>query len=135
VRRTRTPPPRPRPPPRARAEAKASGLYRNATWDLVDKSAEEGFDLARVAVEDLPEEMRAMDLDARKAHLEKKRAEREAIQAKIRDLGEKRRAHVKEEMSKRGLDDSKALDRAVRDAVREQAAEKGFVFEGAPASR
>ena len=113
-----------------KAEAKASGLYRNATWDLVDRSAEAGFDLEKVRAEDLPEEMRAMDLEAKKAHLAKKRAEREAIQAKIRDLGEKRRAHVKEEMSKRGLDDSKALDRAVRDGRHRQHERSGMAVHG-----
>jgi hypothetical protein len=113
----------------ARAEAKGSGLYRNAAWDLVDRMDEPGFDLAALPAADLPEEMRKMDLPARREHLAKKRAEREAIRVRIQELGAKRQAHVREEMARKGLDDSKALDRAVRDAVREQAVEKGFSFE------
>jgi len=73
--------------------------------------------------------MRALDLEGKKAFLAKKKAERAEIQGRIKDLGAKRQAHVVEEMAKKGLDDSKALDRAVRDAVREQAGEKGFEFE------
>src|SRR5262245_17127481 len=112
----------------ARAESKASGLYR-AAWDLVDRMDEPGFDLAKVPVEELPEEMRKMDAAARGDYLAKKKAERAEIQARIKELGAKRQAHVKEEMEKKGLDDSKALDRAVREAVREQAGEQGFKFE------
>jgi hypothetical protein len=113
-----------------RAEAKGSGLYR-AAWDLVDRMDEAGFDLAKVPEDEIPEEMRKLDLAARKDFLAKKKAERVAIQARIRDLGAKRQEHVKSEMAKKGLDDSKSLDRAVRDAVREQAEEKGFSFGGA----
>jgi hypothetical protein len=105
----------------ARAASKAGGLYENSTWDLVDKSKEAGFDLAKVAVEDLPEEMRAMTLDQRKAFVESKRNERAAIQAKIHDLDERRSAAIREEMKKSGLDDSKAFDRVLREAVREEA--------------
>jgi len=114
-----------------RAAAKASGLYDNRGWDLVDKSSEKDFDVAKVADADLPEEMRKMTLDEKKAFIETKKQERVAINARIQELAEKRRVFVQGEMAKQGLDDSKALDRAVRDAIREQAGEKGFTF-GAP---
>lgn len=114
-----------------RAASKAGALYDNAGWDLVDKSREAGFDLEKVPVEALPEEMRSMTPEQRKAHLEQKRAERAALAAKVKDLDAKRRAHVVEEMKKQGLDDSKAFDRALREAVREQAGAAGFEFEPA----
>ncbi len=114
----------------ARAASKASGLYDASGWDLVDRSAKPDFDLAKVPTEDLPEEMRAMTLEQRKAHVELKRAERQKLAAEIQALDAKRRAHVTAEIARQGLDDSKALDRAVRDAIREQAGEKGFRFEG-----
>lgn len=112
----------------ARAASKAGGLYDNRGWDLVDRSREEGFDLDKVPVEELPEEMKAMTPAQRKALLAEKTAERAALAAKVKDLDAKRRAYVQAEMSKKGLDDSKALDRAIRDAVREQAAASGFTF-------
>ncbi len=112
-----------------RAQSKASGLYDNSAWDLVDKSEEKDFDLAKVPDADLPDEMKKMDLDAKKAFLAKKKAERADINAKIKELGAKRVQFLGEEIRKQGLDDGKALDRAVKDAVREQAGDKGFQFE------
>lgn len=111
-----------------RAASKASGLYDNRGWDLVDKSREEGFDLEQVPVEQLPEEMKAMTPAQRKALLLQKTEERAALAAKVKELDAKRAAFVKAEMARQGLDDSKALDRAIRDAVREQAAAAGFTF-------
>ena len=117
-----------------RAESKAGKLYANS-WDLVDESAKKDFDLAKVAKEELPEEMRAMTLEQQKAHLDAKRAERAKIQARIQELSTARAAFVKTEMGKQGLDDGKSLDRAIRDAVREQGEAKGLRFEDeAPAS-
>ena len=117
----------------ARAEAKASGLYDNASWDLVDKSAETGFDLAKIPAEDLPAEMRAMTLEQKQAWIETKKKERVEIQGRIHELAAKRTEFVRGEMEKHGLDDSKALDKVVRDAIREQAGAKGFQFEVPPA--
>ncbi len=116
--------------PAERAQSKAGDLYDNAAWDLIDASGKEGFDLSKVKDEDLPEEMRKMTLEQRSAFLEAKKAERKATQEKIKDLAAKRSDFVRAEMEKRGLDDKAALDRAIREAVREQAAAKGFVFEG-----
>ncbi len=112
-----------------RAAAKAGRLYRNSAWDLVDRMDEEDFDLATVPEDQLPEVMRKMTADERTAYLAEKKAERVTIQAKIKDLATKRDAFVKEEMDKRKLDDTRALDRALREAIREQAAQGGFAFD------
>jgi hypothetical protein len=112
-----------------RAQSKASGLYSNAGWDLVDRSKEKDFDLAKVSDEDLPEEMKKMTLEQKRAHLDAKSAEREQIQARIREVSAKRAEFVKAEMANKGLDDGKALDRAIREAIHEEAAEKGFTFD------
>ncbi len=109
-----------------RAKAKAGRLYRNGSWDLVDRMTEEGFDLSKVSDDDLPEAMRGMTLDQKKAWLLAKKAERESFQDQIQTLSEQRDAYVKEQMNEQKLDDSKALDRALRDAIREQAAAEGF---------
>ncbi len=111
-----------------RAASKASALYR-CSWDLVDACRDEAFDLATVKEEDLPEEMRKMTLGERKAHVEKKRLEREAIQMKIADLAAKRNAFVAEEMKKSANEGDRAFDLAVRSAIRAQAEAKGFRFE------
>jgi hypothetical protein len=112
-----------------RAQAKGGDLYRNGAWDLVDRMGEEGFDLSKIPEADLPEEMRAMTLEARLAHIEAKKKERADLQAKITDLASKRLAFVQAEIQKQGLDDSRALDKALRDAIREQASSAGFAFD------
>jgi hypothetical protein len=109
----------------ARAEAKAGALYR-APQDLVEKLKDEAFDLDEVADEELPEELRKLDAEGRRAWLEARAKERAALQARIQELGAQRAAHVRKVMEEQRLDDSRSLDRALRDAVREQAARKGF---------
>ena len=111
-----------------RTVAKASAQYRNARWDLVDASKTTDFDLAKIPVKQLPESMRKMTPAERKAHLEKLAADREGLQKKIAELGRKRQAFIAAEMKKRNLDDKQSLDAAIRKAVREQAAARGFKF-------
>ena len=67
--------------------------------------------------------------EARLPYLQAKKAEREKIQARVKELSDKRQAFIQEEMAKQQLDDSQALDRALKDAVREQATANGFTFE------
>jgi len=111
-----------------RAMAKAGAMYRNAGWDLVDASQEEGFDLASVPEDELPENMRPMSLEERSAYLASQLAARQQIQQQVADLGRKRTEFIQSELQKQNLDGSKALDFAVRQAVRRQAESKGFVF-------
>ncbi len=111
-----------------RAQAKAGRLYRNSQWDLVDKMEEQDFDLAAIPEDQLPDELKKLEPKARLAYLQAKKAERAAIQAKVKDLSAKRQAFIQAEMAKQQLDDTQALDRALKDAVREQATANGFHF-------
>ncbi|MBL8798157.1 MAG: VWA domain-containing protein [Planctomycetia bacterium] len=111
----------------ARAESKASGLYRNAGWDLVDKLKEDPkFDVKKVPVEELCDEMKKMTPEEREAHVKKKLAEREDMQKKIADLSAKRQEYIKEEMKKNPNKADQAFDAAIRGALRQQAESKGF---------
>ena len=112
-----------------RAGSKSRRLYRNARWDLVDKSKEEGFKWSEVDKGTLPEELRELSDEELQAYVDKKSAEREQIQEKIRDLAEKRDAFVKEELAKNNLDESDSFDLAVRESIEKQAEDKGFSFE------
>jgi len=111
-----------------RANAKASGLYRSGKWDLVDAVKEKKVELEKIGAAELPEEMKKMTLEQRKAHLAKQAAERDKIRKEIGELSGKRQAHVKSEMSKRGLSDEKSFDAVLRAFVRSQAEAKGFEF-------
>ncbi|MBL7133391.1 MAG: VWA domain-containing protein, partial [Phycisphaerae bacterium] len=112
-----------------RAMAKGSALYRSHGWDLVDGIAEGKVDLAKVKNADLPKNMRKMSIKERKKYVDQMRTRRKKAQSQIKDLGAKRDKHVKAEMAKKGLDDKAALDRVLRDTVREQAENTGFEFE------
>lgn len=111
-----------------RAQAKGSALYFNSSWDLVDASKDKNFKLEEVKEDQLPEELRKMTVEERKAHVEKKAAERAEIQKKIQDLSARRAAFVQDEIAKKGLTDDKAFDENVRKAIVDQAASKGFEF-------
>ena len=79
-----------------------------------------------IAIDELPEEMRSMDAAARKAYVATKAAERASLQTRIKELSAKRAGFVKKKMAEGKLDDSRSLDRALRDAIRSQATKKGF---------
>jgi hypothetical protein len=110
-----------------------STVYKCSNWDLVDASKDASFKLEEVAEADLPEAMRAMSPQERRAHVERMDAERTRVQARIAELGQERERFVTEQMKQQGLDDSRALDRVLRDAIRSQAASRGFAFPAAPA--
>ncbi len=111
----------------ARAESKASPLYRNGTWDLVDRMKEKDFDLSKIKEEDLPDELRKLKPEERMDYLKKKAEERAELQKKIADLSAKRQKKLDEELAKQPRSEAdKALDEAVRGLVRDQAKGKGF---------
>jgi hypothetical protein len=112
-----------------RAAAKASGAYRNSGWDLVDASREADFKLEEVKDEDLPEEMRKMSLEEKKAHIAKLAAERERIQKELQAKAVERQKFIDEEIKKQGLSQDKSFDEAVRKMIREQAGKKGMKME------
>ena len=111
----------------ARTTTKGGGLYRNSDWDLVDRCKDDPkFDVRKVAVDDLPDNMKKMTPDERVAHVKKKAAERAGIQKKIAELSAKRDVYVKEQLKKNPSKADKAFDAAIRSTLREQAQEKGI---------
>ena len=112
-----------------RAVTKGGQMYCNAQWDLVDACRQAEFKIEDVKTEDLPENMRTMTMEQRKAYvaeMDKKRAE---MQTKVNDLNTKRSQYVEAEMKKMADAGSKSFDAAIRTAIRAQAASKGFKFE------
>ncbi|MCE9562788.1 MAG: VWA domain-containing protein [Planctomycetes bacterium] len=115
----------------ARAESKAGALYRNSTWDLVDKMKEKDFDLKKVKEEDLCDDLKKLKPEERLEYLKKKAEERAELQKKITDLSAKRAKKVEEELAKKPkTDGEKALDEAVKGLIRDQAKTKGFEVPG-----
>ncbi len=111
----------------ARAQSKAGALYKNATWDLVDKMKDKDFDIAKIKEEDLCDELKKIKPEERLTYLKKKATEREELQKQIADLSAKRQKQIDEEVAKKPKTDAdKALDEAVKGLIREQAKVKGF---------
>lgn len=109
-----------------RCVTKGSALYSCSGWDLVDASKDAAFKLEDVKTENLPEAMRSMTLEERKAHIAAAATRRSELQKSINDLGEKRRAFVIEEEKKQAVEGGKSFDAAIRTAIRAQASGKGF---------
>ena len=111
-----------------RARSKASGFYRN-DWCLVDAVEHKQVDLAKIKQEDLPEELRGKTVEELAKYLGAKLAERRRIQKRIQEIHRQRQEYISAEMAKRALTDDQSFDAAVRQAIREQATRKGYVFE------
>jgi hypothetical protein len=113
----------------SRASVKASGLYRNADWDLID-GLKEGVvkKLEDLKEDELPEELKQLKPEERKAFIEKKTAERKELQEKIKALSQAREQHVNAALQKLRVGGTNTLDKAIIDAVRKQATAKEFEF-------
>jgi hypothetical protein len=112
----------------SRAESKANALYRNATWDAVDRLKEDPkFDITKLKDEELCEELRKLKPEERVAYVKKKAEEREKLQKEINDLSAKRSKVIEEERKKLPKSaGEQALDEALKSIIRDQAKSCGF---------
>jgi hypothetical protein len=81
-----------------RVVTKSSDNYINIGWDLVDAVKNNKVKLEDLKSEDLPENMRSMSLDEKKAYIEAMAKEREEIQAEIRKLDSDRQQYIAAEI-------------------------------------
>ena len=109
-----------------RALSKSSHLYKNSTWDLVDKSEEKDFDLRKLPKEELPEAMQTMSDDQKTTYIARKKAERENIKAEIGKLNQQREQYLASKAKQTG--DEKMLDKAMLQSIRKHAAAKKLTF-------
>jgi hypothetical protein len=111
----------------ARAEAKAGALYRNSTWDLVDRLKDDPkFDIKTLKDEDLCDEMKKLKPEEREKLLKDMLAKRQAIQKEIGTLSSKRAEYISKETKKNPNPADKAFDEAIKSALREQGAARGL---------
>lgn len=109
-----------------RAQAKAGANYRLENCLVERLEEDKDFDVTKVAVEDLPDEMKKMTSEERVKYVKEKLAEREKIRQQINDLGKKQREYIDAERKKLATKGQKALDDAIKDVVREQCKRKGI---------
>lgn len=109
----------------SRTVSKSSGLYTNSEWDVVD-AKKGGKKVEELADDELPEEMRGLTKEEKKAFVAKKEQEREAIQARIRTLSAEREKFLAEQQKSAPAEET--LDTAVVKSVKAQGERKAFKF-------
>lgn len=110
-----------------RTLTKVSANYCNTGWDLVDACKQKDFDITKVKEADLPEEMKKMTVEERKAYVTQKTAERDELQKKVMALNKEREAYVAAKRKESAKTDT--LDTAMTKALRAQAEKKGIAWE------
>lgn len=109
-----------------RAVSKSSRLYTNSSWDLVDASKAEDFDLDKIKKEQLPRELKGKTKAEIASFIEGKKKERSDIQKEIQALNGKREAYI---ASQQKDDEKGELENAMLNAIQKQAAKKNYRWE------
>ncbi|MCJ7554594.1 MAG: VWA domain-containing protein [Ignavibacteriaceae bacterium] len=110
-----------------RSVTKSGAQYKNSGWDLVDAKKDGTIKVEDLKDEELPEEMKKMTVQERKAYLDKMDKEREVIQDKINKLNDERSKYIAQKMLDNPNDNT--LDAVMIKTIREQAKQKNYKFE------
>jgi hypothetical protein len=111
-----------------RSMAKSSASYDNSGWDLGDRYRNDLAKLDEVPDAQLPEEMRGMSPEQRRAHVAKKLEVRSRLQKRIQELANERATFIASAREKES--GSGTLDSAMLTSVEAQARALGFKLEG-----
>ena len=95
----------------------------------MDALREEKVELEGLKDEDLPEEMRGMTPEQRKAYLEERASVREKLREQIRQLNEERKKFVAEKERELAAAGVETFDAALIRTLREQARGRGYEIE------
>ena len=107
-----------------RSFCKSSHAYKNSSWDLVDASKDDEKVIATTKSADLPEVMRTMSIEQRKAYIKQKSEERTKIQLEIQSLNIKRQEFISTNTPQNS--DGKMLDASMMKAIKEQGSAKNL---------
>jgi Mg-chelatase subunit ChlD len=99
--------------------------------ELVDDVASGRVDLAAVPAAELPATIAALPPEAQQAVIEATAQKREELRQEIAKLGAERDAFIEAEVEKNGGAEG-SLDQEIYEAVRDQAADVGIVYDGGP---
>lgn len=113
----------------SRAEFKGKAAYNASAWDLIDALKNKKIKLADIKDEQLPEEMRKMSLQEKRAWLKKKANERDEIRKQIQKVSDQRKKYIAEQRKKDAeKPKSDAFGDALLKSIRGQAAKKKYEF-------
>lgn len=110
-----------------RTVSKSSHAYKNSTWDLVDATKENEKVVSEAKDEDLPKEMKGMNVEQRKAYVNKKAAERKQIQTEIQTLSKQRQDYIVKNTPKEQAENM--LDAAMINSIKTKAKAKNLSWE------
>ena len=109
---------------------KTGGRVNAGAGDLVDAVKEGVVDPATLPAEMLPEPMREMDDEARKAYVEARVAKRGELELQIKKLSKARKDYLRRDAARRAAaGEADSFDAKILDLIRQQAAEKGIRYE------
>jgi hypothetical protein len=110
-----------------RAVSKSKAVYKNESWDLVDKMKDDNEAIGKLKKEELPKELQNKSTDEIKTIVTKKTKEREEIQKEIAELGKKRQEYIDAEAKKSKAQDD--LGDAISTSIVTLAKAKGYTVE------
>lgn len=113
---------------RAASKSKKSA-YNNKTWDAVDAMEENEEVVAEMKEEFLPDNMKKMTVEERKAYIQEKAEERATVQKQIQEVAKKRESFIADKRKELKGDTKNTLDQVMLKTIREQANKKGYTFE------
>jgi len=93
----------------------------------VDAVRDGGVKLDEIDDDQLPEEMQKMSAEERSAYLAKQQAERDKLNASIKDLSAKRASYITKKLSET-KGEPEGFDAKVIETLRSQAARKGITY-------
>jgi len=109
-----------------RAVSKSSRLYSNSSWDLVDASGDDEFDISKLKKDELPERLKGKSTEEIEAYIQEKKSERAQIQNEIQELNIKREAYIAKNQQ---TNEKGELENAMLEAIQKQAARKNYRWE------
>jgi hypothetical protein len=111
----------------SRAESKSKAVYKNDTWDLVDKVKTDDKALDKLQKAELPAELQNKTKEELKVIVAQKTQERETVQKEIGELAKKRQAYLDQESKKTKTADD--LGNAINTSIVAFAKVKGYSVE------
>ena len=109
-----------------RAVSKSSRLYSNSSWDLVDASEDDEFDVSKLKKDALPEELKGKSTKEIESFIQEKKSQRAKIQHEIQELNTKRKAYIAKNQQ---ADATGELENAMLEAIQKQAARKNYTWD------
>lgn len=110
-----------------RAVSKSKAVYKNESWDLVDRVKEDSKAISKIKKDELPAELQNKSEAELQVIVDKKTKEREAIQKEIGELGKKRQQYIDAEAKKTKSQDD--LGKAINTSIVALAKAKGYTVE------